>query len=89
MEWLVDEVQPSLDATMKVAKSSPEGADVVAAKLDIINNTFLQLVTTLRTFLESYAAGNPHDKTILVSFSIFIAFQLGIKELKSGIRKVT
>lgn len=67
MEWFVTEVHPSLDATMKVVQSTPSGADIVAAKLDSLNNRYIQLIATIRGKLKDYSEKNPGDKIILVS----------------------
>lgn len=65
--WLVSEVHPSLDAATRAAASKPDGADAVAAKLDALNNRYLQLASLLRAALKEYAARNPEDRNIVVS----------------------
>lgn len=56
-----------MDATLKVTRTTPSGGDVVATKLDDLNNRYLQLVASLRGVLMDYSARNPNDRMILVS----------------------
>jgi hypothetical protein len=64
----VEEVHPSLDATLRTQRiDGGGGADTVAKQLDILNHRFQALLAVLYDRLRQIAALSPNDPALQVS----------------------
>jgi hypothetical protein len=69
----VEEVHPSLDATLRTPHiDGGGGADTVAKQLDILNHRFQALLAVLYDRLRQIAALSPNDPALQVSATQYI-----------------
>jgi len=63
----VEEIHPSLDATLNTQCTGGGGADTIAKQLDILNHRFQALLAILYDRLRQIAALSPNDPALQVS----------------------
>lgn len=68
----MEEVHPSLDATLRTRHIDGGGADTVAKQLDILNHRFQALLAVLYDRLRQIAALSPNDPALQVSTTLCI-----------------
>lgn len=68
----MEEVHPSLDATLRTRHIDGGGADTVAKQLDILNHRFQALLAVLYDRLRQIAALSPNDPALQVSTTFYI-----------------
>lgn len=67
----MEEVHPSLDATLSARCPEGGGADTVAKQLDILNHRFQALLAVLYDRLRQIAALSPNDPALQVSTAVY------------------